>query len=161
MRTTTNFKIIFIVLIISILYIIGCAEKDEDICPKSKISTLNMSFEIAEGQDLDSLLIFSPSINKYFFRDKILPNFFSLPLNINSDTTQISIEIKLKSENKKSVETLLFIHSKQIESKNLECGFLVNFHLKNIISTTHLIDSIIILDRVVNFDKRKNVKIYF
>lgn len=161
MEKTKNFILTIIILTINILLTVSCTEKEEDICPKNKISALNLSFKISDGQDLDSLQIFSPSIKKYFFKDKTLPKNFLLPLNINSDTTKINVEIKLKSDNKTNVETLLFVHSKQIQSKNLECGFLVNFDLKNVISTTHLIDSIVILDRVINFDKRKNVKIYF
>lgn len=161
MRKTINLKFILISLVISFLFTNSCTEKEEEVCPKNKIPALSISFQMAKNETLDSLQIFSPNINNYFFKDKILPKKFLLPLNIQSDTTLIKIEIKLKSENKKSIETLFFIHSKQIGSKNLECGFLVNFDLKKVISTTHLIDSVVILDKIVNFDQRKNVKIYF
>jgi hypothetical protein len=80
----------------------------------------------------------------------------SFPLNMLADSSMMIIEFS----NKKS-DTLVIYYTTSVFMESHECGFVNNFEIIEISTTTHQIDSIRITKNLVEYGEKENIKIFF
>ena len=161
-----------VVLIISL---VGC-NTEEVVCPDSNIPDLTFSLTNASKTAIDSVIIFSPGLpdSIFKFNGSALPLSFDLPINLNSDTTQVVFKYRYtktqiisrkptetNGTSQLATDTLWMIYEKNIKLNDLECGFITEFYLKEIKRSVQLIDSIAKVDTLITTTPGTHVEIYY
>jgi len=133
-----------------------------------------MHFTLIDASEtvIDSVIIYAVGLPDSLYFGNSLPTTIDLPLNLNSDTTEIFL--KYRFQKKRSVntnntfnssllisDTLWVIYQKSVKLNELECGFITEFQLKKLISTINLIDSIPVYDSTITTTNKTHAEIYF
>lgn len=137
-----------------------CSTDDED-CPDIDIPYLVLSFEQSITEEFDTTFIYCPGLSDTLFTGNSNPTDLSIPLNLSQDTTPLTFQLRYADTLELFTDNLFFIHTKEIYSENIECGFQTKFNLQNIYFTSNIIDSIYLLDTIINTDESIHAKIYY
>lgn len=107
---------------------------------------------------LDSLSIYSPDwIDSIHYLDEGLENSLYFMLSPNSDSTEIIFTSKSHPLN----DTILFFHQSEIRFLSPECGFVINYKIDSLVSTSYNIDSLTLLNSNITSNKNGHLQIYF
>lgn len=95
-------------------------------------------------------------------RDSIVVNYvtnakeLTLPMSYTSECDTVLLNFFDRYR-----DTLYIGHSNIPIYQSMECGVIMHHRLTNTASTGYMIDSMVIKESNVNFDKNENIKIYF
>lgn len=157
-------KYIVNIIVAFLLTIIISCESDE-VCTENIETYASISFVRLSTVDsliqentlsINNLIIFPLDRNYdsiYNYQNEVTD--ISLPLNPNIASTSFVIKADTIQD------TLYFHHQSEMYFVSLECGFTWLFNLDETTHTTHLIDSIIVVDTIIDLNERNNYKIYF
>ena len=168
-------KFIFILYPIALIISIAGCNTEEVTCPDSNIPDLIFSLTNASKTTIDSVTIYSPGLpDSILYNGSSLPLSLDLPLNLNSDSTQIVFKYRYSATSEISrqptetnhtsqlaSDTLWMIYKKSIKLNDLECGFVTEFNLKKITGPVQLIDSIANVNPLITSTSGTNVEIYY
>ncbi len=104
---------------------------------------------------IDSISVYGVNLqNDSIYKNEKLSKLF-LPLSFTHDTTSF---VFTKGTIK---DTILFVHSKELDFISGECGYVFKFSLDTIICSKHYVDSVAIAYPNINYNEViRNVKIY-
>lgn len=151
------------IFIILIACFISC--NNEDTCRSSKVVNLRASFyrdtlntktnkHVIFSFKIDSMTIKGIGVDSILYNNKKALTSIKLPLNYFATESKFSLKFN------QITDTITVRYSNIDEYLSLECGYLRTHEIDTILSTSHYIDSIIIINPTVNATKAENIKIY-
>lgn len=158
----------------------SCASEEEE-CPDTNLPYLRLSMEQTSNFDVDTFLIYHDNLANHLYEGTASPDCVMVPLSLNSDTTILNFKFTLIADSAKRysdttfspytqlfsdsvleiTDEVMFIHSKEIKLNDLECGFITEFDLNSIYYTHQFMDSIYLLDTLINSAERNHVTIFY
>lgn len=138
--------------------VVGLAGCESNDCMLSSGSYCNLAFVDGEGKGvklLDTLTVSTTGDNVIINR-KLGAEGMDLPLSYTAtvDTFYLKYSTRL-------ADTLWVEHLNLPYFSSMECGTVMHYRLTGIQSTTHLIDSVRIVNTEITNSLKKNVEIYF
>ena len=107
---------------------------------------------------LDSLSLYSPDWpDSIHYLDEGSENNLYFMLSPNSDSTEIIFTSKSHPLN----DTILFFHQSEIIFLSPECGFVINYKIDSLVSTSYNIDSLTLLNSNITSNENGHLQIYF
>lgn len=130
---------------------------------------------------IDTFLIYHEDLANNLYEGTAAPDCVMVPLNLNIDSTGLKFKFTIIADSVKRftdtsffpythlfVDSVLeitdvvsFIHSREVKLNDLECGFINEFDLNAIYYTNHFMDSIYLLDTLINSVEKDHVKIFY
>lgn len=154
-------KKLFLIFIFGIIILTSC--KDEyTICDLSKdvrfIATFNQRVNGADVLlNAPSLNIILLTNNSSIYTQQANVSTFSFPLNSLVDSAKYSFKVA----NNLQADTVTIIYTSTGANLSLECGAVTYHNISKIKTTTNTIDSVKIINPVLNTDLQQNAKFYF
>lgn len=137
-----------------------CSSEEED-CPDVNIPTLTLSFEQSEQMAFDTTFIYCSGLTDTIYTGNTNPPNLSIPLKLATDTTVLTFQLREADTLNLLTDNILFIHTNKLYAENIECGFQTLFYLHNVLLSSNFIDSVYILDTVINSDKSIHAKVFY
>ncbi len=132
----------------------------ENIDTKANMNFVNLTIDgetITENElSLNNLIVFPIERNNdslYNYQNEVLK--ISLPLNPNTTFTSFAIQAD------GTQDTIYLHYQSDMHYVSLICGFIWFFNLAEVTHTTHAIDSLIVMDSLIDLNERINYKIYY
>jgi len=150
-----------IIIYCSLLFlIVSCAD---DQCNLETDTLLKTEFVVKDQnlldiKYLDSLSVYSPEWpdSIHYWKEKDGVNLlYSL-----SPATDMS-EIIITSKNASLNDTLFIYYQREMYMLSPECGFVVNYTIDSVLSTSNYIDSLFIITTAITTLKNGHIQIYF
>lgn len=162
-HTTPNYnmKQLLIIFIVGSSFLSSC--KDEyTICDLSKdvrfIATFNQRINgIDVLLNAPSLNIIQLSNNSPLYTQQANVSTFSFPLNSLVDSAKYSFKVA----NNLQADTVTIVYTSTGTNLSLECGAVTYHNISKITTTTNTIDSVKIINPVLNTTLQQNAKFYF
>ena len=148
------------IIILLIVFFMSCVEET---CRQETESLLKTEITVVDASlialnFLDSLSIYSPDwTDSIHYLDEGLDNSLYFMLSPNSDSTEIIFTSKSHPLN----DTILFFHQSEIIFLSPECGFVINYKLDSLVSTSYNIDSLTLLKSNITSNGNGHLQIYF
>lgn len=164
------------------IYIIYSCSSDEEKCPDEALPLLNINVIHADTIPFDSLYIYGELLNNDFYTGTSAPDCVLIPLNLTSDTLLLNFEMVYITDSVliledsvllpftqispnttyRIIDNVVFKYSRNIKLNNLECGFINEFDIDtNSYFTNQFVDSVKILDTLINSVDKTHATIYF
>ncbi len=160
MKTKYIFSITAILLLM--LGFEACVQ--DDTCRKSRIVEAGMTFYLdtinaQTGRwvelkiSIDSLWVNGVGNDNFLYKKKPIGN-FRVPLN------QLAEECKFNLRMSHISDTITIVYKNQLEFLSLECGSIRTHTIDTVYTTGHFIDSVTIINRIVNTQHVENIKLH-
>ncbi|MCK5171683.1 MAG: hypothetical protein KAQ75_17520 [Bacteroidales bacterium] len=152
-------KYISISLVLAVFFM-SCSD---DSCRQETESFLKTEITVVDAslialKFLDSLSIYSPDwTDSIHYLDEGTDNNLYFILSPNSDSTEIIFTSKSHPLN----DTILFFHQSEIIFLSPECGFVINYKIDSLVSTSYNIDSLTLLKSNITSNGNGHLQIYF
>jgi hypothetical protein len=151
-----------LILFVSITILALSCRDDYTICTLSKdVKFITGFYEKNNVNDVpktaNSLTLISLANNTPLFSNSTNIQSLSLQLNDQVDTMKyvISVAANLQSD------TIKIAYTSQSVLLSVDCGNVVNYTISKILSTKHTIDTVKLLNTIVNTSPLQNARIYF
>mgnify|MGYP006916117661 FL=1 len=150
----------------------SCAEDDDCSGNARQMLTANIltviSTDSAQWETpytLDVLNIYAFGTDSIIDNDDTNVSSLSLPLRTNVEETTLVFSYVLRSEDTSpqdyDKDTIVFRHENTPYFLTLDCNFVVKQRLTDLQYTTHVLDSIVIVNPTASNDGTENIKIYY
>lgn len=167
-------KIIPLILLIGCVIGIICSCTEDDDCSGNvrRMLTANIltviSTDTARWETpytLDVLNVYAYGTDSVIINDDQDVKTLSLPLRFNVEETIMVFSYMLHSEDtlpqRYDKDTIVFRHHNTPYFLTLDCNFVVKQELTDLQYTTHVLDSIVIVNPTASNDGTENIKIYY
>lgn len=147
-------------IVILLVSLISCSD---DTCSLETESLLKTEINVVDTNlidlnFLDNLSIYSTKwSDSIHYKDEGSENSLFFTLSPNSDSTEIVFTSKADPLN----DTILIFHKNEIILLSPECGFVVNYKIDSVVSTSYNIDSLKLLNSNITSNKNGYLQIYF
>lgn len=156
-----NKTILYLILFLGITFsFTSCSSDDED-CPDEQVPYLLLSFEQSVDQDIVAAYIYNKQLSDSIYKSTSKPDSVQIPLKLSADTTFINFDVKYTDTTNTLKDVIAFVHTHTIFSEDIECGFTTVFYLNEILASTNFVDSIYIMDTIINSDEIVHAKVYY
>ena len=150
----------------------SCAEDDDCSGNARKMLTANIMTVISTDSaqwetsyTLDVLNIYAFDTDSIIINDDINVKTLSLPLRTNVEETTLVFSYMLHSGDtlpqQYDKDTIVFRHHNTPYFLTLDCNFVVKQELTDLHYTTHVLDSIVIVNPTASNNGKENIKIYY
>jgi flagellar basal body P-ring protein FlgI len=144
-----------------IVFLFSCKD-DYTICNEEKNVRLSINFyqrigNIEVAATAPDLKVFNYRTNVVVYNNQPNLSMFSLALDEAKDTTQFTLSLA----NNLPLDTLTFIYSSQPKVISQDCGIIYTHSIIKAYTTTNSLDSIKIINPLVNTSLVQNAKLYF
>jgi len=143
-----------------LLFAVSCAD---DQCNLETDTLLKTEFvvkdqSLLDSKYLDSLSVYSPEWTDsiHYWKEKEEINLL-YSLSPAADFSEIIITSKNASLN----DTLFIYYQREMYMLSPECGFVVNYTIDSVLSTSNYIDSLFIITPAITTLKNGHIQIYF
>jgi hypothetical protein len=133
------------------------------VCPDSQSYDFKLGLTNKTDTVTNEIKIYNPKVGS-FSTNEAMPFFVSIPVNIASDSTVFYIDfmhVRNDTIFKKETDTIAFTYTSSVYQEYQECGFIMNFNIKNIYVSKHHIDSVAWLNNKIDKDNERNLEIYY
>ena len=167
-------KIIPIILTMGCVigFISSCAEDDDCSGNARQMLTANIMTVISTDSaqwetsfSLDVLNIYALGIDSIIDNDDTNVKTLSLPLRTNTEETALVFSYMLHAGDTLpqhyDKDTIVFHHRNTPYFLTLDCNFVVKQELTDLKYTTHVLDSIVIVNPTASNNGKENIKIYY
>ncbi len=143
------------------IFIIGCTDK-YTICDQSRTVNYKAGFYNKNGTaDVPatpvSLTLTFPGVSSYIYFQAAGISTLNLALNPASDSVRYRVQV----ENALREDTLTLVYTTQLQTLSPECGDIYVHRLTRAYTTTYTLDSVRIVNPVVNTTSLQNLRIYY
>ncbi|MBQ6747035.1 MAG: calcium-binding protein P [Bacteroidaceae bacterium] len=153
-------------------FISSCTEDDDCSGNARRMLTANIltviSTDSAQWEtpySLDVLNVYAYGTDSIIVNDDQSVNKLSLPLRFNVEETTLIFSYMLHAEDTLpqyyDKDTIVFRHHNTPYFLTLDCNFVVKQELTDLQYTTHVLDSIVIVNPTASNDGTENIKIYY
>jgi hypothetical protein len=154
----SRFQKYFVLLAMTALLIMSCARNTA--CDESLNSSVNLQFyRITDGEEetasFDNITAYGLNSNSLIYDLKDSLSSVFLPLNQLQDNCIFVLSIE------SIVDTLWFDYTRKLDFISENCGYAMRFSITSMEATHHLIDSISIINPVVNNNESENIKVFY
>lgn len=167
-------KIIPFILTIGCLVgiIVSCTEDDDCSGNARHMLTANILTVVATdtakwetSYSLDVLNVYAFGTDSIIVNNETNVKKLSLPLRTNVEETTLVFSYMYRSEDTLlhtfNKDTITFLHQNTPYFLTLDCNFVVKQVLTDLQYTTHVLDSIVIVNPTASIDGTENIKIYY
>ena len=112
---------------------------------------------------LDIVNIYAFGTDSVIINNQSNASKLSLPLRTNKEETTLVISYVASSDTTSIIprDTIVFRHLNTPYFLTLDCNFAVKQELTGVSFTTHLLDSVVIINPTASIDGTENIKIYY
>lgn len=151
-------------IILYLLVLVGCTASDGE-CRKDKVVVMGVSLYKTVFDAETEAFVSSPTTEKMTIQgldnDSILyqeqsSSTFNLPLRALQSTSSFILQRGVLQS-----DTMVIFHENVNKFISLECGCFVYHTIKNVVTTTHQIDSVVIENTYVQNVSEKHLRIYY
>ncbi len=141
--------------------IAGCTDK-YTICDKSKVVNYKAGFYNKNGAvDVPvtpvSLTLTFPGVSTYIYYQAAGISSLALSLSPVADSVNYLIQVS----NALPADTLTLVYSSRLQNLSPECGDIYVHQFTRVYTTTHTLDSVLIVNPTVNTNSLQNLRIYY
>jgi hypothetical protein len=147
-----------ILLIIAVSIVLSCTK--ETTCDQSMKSLVKMGFYNLNNQkevsvSFNDVTVYGINNDSLLYDSSDNVKSISLPLSQVQDSCAFVLCIGSVSD------TFKYVYTRDLRIVSAECGFATLFTISNFETTTHKIDSIHIVNPVINTIEAENIKVYY
>lgn len=127
-------------------------------------TTIQVEGEIISIPDtLDVVNVYAFGTDSVIINNQTNATKLSLPLRTNVGETTMILKYAASSDTTEIVprDTIVFRHLNTPYFLTLDCNFAVKQELQDVSFTTHLLDSVVIVNPTASIDGTENIKIYY
>ncbi len=150
--------IFFYFLLICIILVSSCSRKTD--CDETMNSSADVGFYRITNQTessamFDNVTVFGIQANGLLYNEIDSLSSVFLPMNHSVDSCIFVMRIESVAD------TLIFRYTRKLDFISENCGFSTEFTLNELENTNNLIDSVKIVNPVINRSQSENIKIYY